>query len=140
MLIALAPTEVSEMKRRDFLVLIGFLSIADLLTAEAQQVRPSRIGFLRVGPPPPTYIGGFKEGLHEQGLIEGRDFVIEYALAQSAAQIPETAVQLALCADPQSTTKSTIKSCPRRSVFAYPPAAGSCIPRGSENSAKLAPL
>ena len=55
----------------------------------------SRIGFLRVGPPPPTYIGGFREGLQEQGLVEGRDFVIEYALAQSAVQISETAIQLA---------------------------------------------
>ena len=42
-----------------------------------------------------TYIGGFREGLQEQGLVEGRDFVIEYALAQSAVQIPETAIQLA---------------------------------------------
>jgi putative ABC transport system substrate-binding protein len=56
---------------------------------------PSHIGFLRVGSPPPTYIGGFREGLQEQGLVEGRDFVIDYALAQSAAQISETAVQLA---------------------------------------------
>ncbi len=81
------------MKRRDCLVLIGSSLIANPVAA--QQATPSRIGFLRVGPPPPTYIGGFLEGLHEQGLIERRDFVIEYALAQSAAQIPETAVQLA---------------------------------------------
>src|SRR5262245_49454291 len=81
------------MKRRDFLVLLGSSLIANPVAA--QQVTPSRIGFLRVGPPPPTYIGGFREGLQEQGLIENRDFVIEFALAQSAAQIPETAVQLA---------------------------------------------
>src|SRR5215471_6224884 len=81
------------MKRRDFLVLLGSSLIANPVAA--QQVTPSRIGFLRVGPPPPTYIGGFREGLHEQGLVEGRDFVIEFALAQSATGIPETAVQLA---------------------------------------------
>ena len=81
------------MKLRDFLVLHGSSLIANPVAA--QQVTPSRIGFLRVGPPPPTYIGGFRGGLHEQGLIESRDFVIEFALAQSAAQIPETAVQLA---------------------------------------------
>ena len=52
-------------------------------------------GFLRVGPPPPTYIGGFHQGLQEQGFVEGRDFVIEYALAQSATRISETALQLA---------------------------------------------
>ena len=83
------------MKRRDFLVLLGSSLIGSPVAAEAQQVNPSRIGFLRVGPPPPTYIGGFREGLQEQGLIEGRDVVIEFALAQSAKQIPETAVQLA---------------------------------------------
>src|SRR5262245_35329352 len=83
------------MKRRDFLAFLGSSLIARPVAAPAQQVVLSRIGFLRVGPPPPTYNGGFLEGLHEQGLIEGRDFVIEYALAQSSVQIPETAVQLA---------------------------------------------
>jgi putative ABC transport system substrate-binding protein len=83
------------MKRRDFLVLLGSSLIAAPVAAEARQGKPNRIGFLRVGPPPPTYIGGFLEGLHEQGLIEGRDFVIEYALTESAKQIPERAVQLA---------------------------------------------
>src|ERR1700730_1597702 len=83
------------MKRRDFLVFLGSSLVANPMAATGQKVTPSRIGFLRVGPPPPTYIGGFREGLQEQGLVEGRDFVIEYALAQSAAQIPETAVKLA---------------------------------------------
>jgi putative tryptophan/tyrosine transport system substrate-binding protein len=82
------------MKRREFVtVLVG--AAAWSLAARGQHTTPRRIGFLRVGPPPPTYIGGFREGLQEQGLVEGRDFVIEYALAQSAAQISETAIQLA---------------------------------------------
>src|SRR6476620_9622154 len=84
-----------RLKRRDFIGLFGCLIFAKPITARAQQAKPSRIGFLRVGPPPPTYIGGFREGLQEQGLVEGRDFVIEYALAQSAVQISETAIQLA---------------------------------------------
>src|SRR6476620_573539 len=83
------------MKRRHFLVLLGSSLVANQMAATGQKVTPSRIGFLRVGPPPPTYIGGFREGLQEQGLVEGRDFVIEYALAQSAVQISETAIQLA---------------------------------------------
>src|SRR5262249_10579951 len=65
------------------------------LAARAQQAKPSRIGFLRVGPPPPTYIGGFREGLREQGLLEGRDVVIEFVLAQNAAEIPKAAAELA---------------------------------------------
>src|SRR5262245_43874787 len=93
MLIPPGPNEVVGMELRDFLVVLGSALIAHPVAA--QRVTPSRIGFLRVRPPTPTYIGGFREGLHEQGLIESRDFVIEYALAQSAAQISETAVQLA---------------------------------------------
>jgi putative ABC transport system substrate-binding protein len=82
------------MKRREFITVLGGVASWSL-AGRSQHTTPSRIGFLRVGSPPPTYIGGFREGLQEQGLVEGRDFVIEYALAQSAAQISETAVQLA---------------------------------------------
>jgi hypothetical protein len=80
--------------RRDFITLLGGAA-AWPIAARAQQAKPGRIGFLRVGPPPPTYIGGFREGLREQGLLEGRDVVIEFALAQNAAQIPKTAAELA---------------------------------------------
>jgi putative ABC transport system substrate-binding protein len=82
------------MKRRNFIILLGF-SIAKPMPAPAQQMKPSRIGFLRVGPPPPTYIGGFRQGLQEEGLLEGRDVVIEFALAKNAAQIPNAAAELA---------------------------------------------
>ena len=82
------------MKRREFITLAGSAA-AWSVAARGQQAPPRRIGFLRVGPPPPSYIGGFREGLQQQGLVEGRDFVIEYALAQSATQISETAIQLA---------------------------------------------
>jgi putative ABC transport system substrate-binding protein len=81
-------------KRREFITLAGSAA-AWSVAARGQQAPFRRIGFLRVGPPPPSYIGGFREGLQQQGLVEGRDFVIEYALAQSATQISETAVQLA---------------------------------------------
>jgi putative ABC transport system substrate-binding protein len=54
-----------------------------------------RIGFLRVGTPPLAFIDGFRQGLRESGLVEGKHFVIEYALAQSAAQVTDTATALA---------------------------------------------
>src|SRR5215471_4229815 len=82
------------MNRRDLVLLLGFSMIAKPIAALAQQAKPSRIGFLRVGPPPPTYIGGFQDGLREQGLVEGRDYVIEFALAPSARQIREAAAEL----------------------------------------------
>jgi putative tryptophan/tyrosine transport system substrate-binding protein len=52
------------------------------------------IGFLRVGPPPPAFIEGFRRGLRELGYLEGQHFVIEYGLAESVAQIPDTAAEL----------------------------------------------
>ena len=85
----------NRLKRRDFIGLLGCSIIAKPMAGRAQQAKPGRIGFLRVGPPPATYIGGFREGLREQGLLEGRDVVIEFALAQNAAQIPKAAAELA---------------------------------------------
>jgi putative ABC transport system substrate-binding protein len=81
------------MKRREFITVLGGAA-AWPSVARAQQTKASRIGFLRVGPPPPSYIDGFREGLREQGLIEGRHFVIEFALAPSATQIQEAAAEL----------------------------------------------
>jgi putative ABC transport system substrate-binding protein len=49
--------------------------------------------------------------LREQGLVEDRDSLIEFALAQSSAQIPETAAQLA------STNPDIIVAAGTPSVF-----------------------
>ena len=83
------------MQRREFITLFGGLAATWPLAALAQEAgKVWRIGFLRVGPPPTAFIGGFQQGMREQGLIEGQHFVIEYSLAQSTAQIPEAAVEL----------------------------------------------
>src|SRR5258708_4773903 len=82
------------MRRREFIGLIGG-AVAWPIKARAQQSRPMRrVGFLRVGPPPPAFIDGFRQGMRERGLIEGQHFVIEYGLAKSAAQIPDVATEL----------------------------------------------
>jgi putative ABC transport system substrate-binding protein len=82
------------MKRREFItVLVG--AAAWSLTADAKPLKQMhRIGFLRVGPPPASFIDGFRQGLREQGYVEGQHYVIEYSLTQSAAQIPEAAAEL----------------------------------------------
>jgi putative ABC transport system substrate-binding protein len=83
------------MKRRDFVVLLGCATIARPIAGLAQAGgKVSRIGFLRVGPPPAAFIGGFRQGLRELGLIEGQHFVIEFVLAQSAAQISGAAAEV----------------------------------------------
>jgi putative tryptophan/tyrosine transport system substrate-binding protein len=81
------------MRRRDFISAIT--GAAWSLTADAQPLKHMhRIGFLRVGPPPASFIDGFRQGLREQGYVEDQNYVIEYSLAQSAAQIPEAAAEL----------------------------------------------
>jgi putative tryptophan/tyrosine transport system substrate-binding protein len=81
------------MRRRDFIS--ALTGAAWSLTADAQPLKQMhRIGFLRVGPPPASFIDGFRQGLREQGYAEGQHYVIEYSLAQSAAQIPEAAAEL----------------------------------------------
>jgi putative ABC transport system substrate-binding protein len=83
------------MRRRQFIALLGGTAIVGPIAARAQEAgRVRRIGFLRVGPPPAAFIDGFRQGLREQGLVEGRHFVIEFVLAQSAAQTPAAAAEL----------------------------------------------
>ena len=82
------------MRRREFVSLLGGAAAWPLavLAQEAGKVR--RIGFLRVGEPPVAFIEGFRRGLREVGLIEGHDFVIEFALSQNASQVPGAAAEL----------------------------------------------
>src|SRR5262249_61358615 len=82
-----------RVNRRQLITLLGGAA-AWPLAAAAEQAKVRRIGFLRAGPPPPAFIGGFREGLREQGFSEGRDFVIDFALASSAAQVPPAAAEL----------------------------------------------
>jgi putative ABC transport system substrate-binding protein len=80
--------------RRKFLIAAGALLVAPL-TAEAQRVgKVHRIGFLRVGPPPPSFIEPFRQGLRELGYVEGQSVIIEYGLARSVAQLPDVAAEL----------------------------------------------
>ena len=83
------------MRRREFVILLGCPLIARATAALAQDTgKIRRIGLLRVGPPPATFIDGFRQGLREQGFVEGQHFVIEYGLAPSAAQVPDAAAEL----------------------------------------------
>ena len=82
------------MDRRAFLASsLGLLAAP--LVAQAQPAgRVHRIGLLRVGAPPATFIEPFRQGLRELGYVEGRSFIIEYGLARNVEQLPETAAEL----------------------------------------------
>jgi|RhiMetdeSRZDD1v2_1073273.scaffolds.fasta_scaffold17986_7 ABC-type uncharacterized transport system substrate-binding protein len=82
------------MDRRRFL-LTSLAGVVHAPLAAAQQAgSSSRIGFLRVGPPPKTWIEGFRQGLRELGYVEGRNIVIDFGLAEEAAQLPDMAAKL----------------------------------------------
>jgi putative ABC transport system substrate-binding protein len=81
--------------RRELIILLGCSMIARPIAARAQDAaKVRRIGFLRVGPPPKSFIDGFRQGLREQGFIEGQNIIIEWGVAPSVAQLPDALAEL----------------------------------------------
>src|SRR5947209_505865 len=75
------------MKRREFVTILGGAVVVRPLAALGQQpaVHMARIAYL--GPTSPTVldpsqIEGFKLGLRENGLVEGRNIAVEYLWAE----------------------------------------------------------
>jgi len=81
------------MKRRELIILAAMM-VAPIAAIAQQPGKIRHIGFLRVGPPPPAFIEGFRRGLSDLGYFEGQQFIIEYGLAESVAQIPDAAAEL----------------------------------------------
>jgi putative ABC transport system substrate-binding protein len=53
-----------------------------------------RVGVLRVGPTPPSWIESFRKGLRDLGYVEGQNLIIEFGLAKTASQLPELSAEL----------------------------------------------
>jgi putative tryptophan/tyrosine transport system substrate-binding protein len=83
------------MDRRRFLLTSLAGALAAPLAAQAQQAeKPHRVGFLRNGLPPKTFLDGFRQGLRDAGYVEGQDIVVEFELTDTAAQLPVAAEKL----------------------------------------------
>src|SRR5262245_33446121 len=70
------------MRRREFIILVG--GAVSLPLAAIAQKRPARLGFLGSGGAEGTaiFVQALKEGLRENGLQEGRDYVFDFGWAE----------------------------------------------------------
>ena len=83
------------MRRREFIALLGGATAMWPLAGHAQSLgKLHRIGVLRVGEPPPSYIQPFRQALGRLGYVEEQNIIIEYGLAQSVDQLADMAADL----------------------------------------------
>jgi putative ABC transport system substrate-binding protein len=85
--------------RRTFLAGTGAVLLAAPFASEAQQAKKVyKIGYLSAGLSPASRsatIDPFRQGLHDLGYVEGRDFVMEYRWSEGHPErLPELAADL----------------------------------------------
>ena len=90
---------MAKVRRREFLIslLRGTAAVYCFdaaVAAPSRTDKPHRIGLLRVGYPPPTFLDALRKGLRDLGLIEGQNIFIEYGIGQRVEDLSKLANDL----------------------------------------------
>src|SRR3954468_24190843 len=91
------PTRGLQMKRREFIALVGGAVIASSSARAQQPAKTRRIGVLETVSPPLNManLDALRRGLHDLGYIESQNYVLEYRSADGdAARFPALAEEL----------------------------------------------
>jgi putative tryptophan/tyrosine transport system substrate-binding protein len=89
--------QFDQLRRREFITLLGGAAAAWPIGVRAQQQRMPIVGFLRSAPlaSVPHFIAAFRQGLNEQGFVEGRSVAIELRSAEDQpARLPALVADL----------------------------------------------
>jgi putative ABC transport system substrate-binding protein len=89
--------QLAQLKRRDFITVLGGTAAAWPLAARAQRLAMPVIGLLWPGDAPPVSprMESFRQGLRAVGFVEGPNIALETRYAQKGPQqLPELAADL----------------------------------------------
>jgi putative tryptophan/tyrosine transport system substrate-binding protein len=89
--------QFGQLKRREFITLLGGAAAAWPVTTRAQQPAVPVVGFMHILSPEnvPHFVPAFRQGLKEQGFVESQNLVVEYRWARGQYdRLPELAADL----------------------------------------------
>jgi len=113
-----------DMKRREFISLLGGAAVAWPLFATAQQAgKVPRIGYLGFGPSSAraSQVEALRAGLRDLGYVEGKNVIIEFRWAEGVDQLPELAAELVrMNVDVIFANTSTLVEAARRATKTIP--------------------